>query len=134
MSRDYEALKADLERERVRYPKGSFEVLAIPADGAVPVYLVTIPTKLYAMQALVGGGYIEGVSIPNGRMYCDEEGLLKELPYNSRATRLRQHYLAPAQRSYAVFAGDVFVSGPIINDGDDSSVTPSVIKDFYELS
>jgi hypothetical protein len=42
-----------------------------------------IGTTLEAMQKAVGGGYIQMVPImPYVDLVCDEEGLLKDLPYN----------------------------------------------------
>lgn len=43
--------------------------------------------SLDEMQKLVGG-YIERVTIKGGEMYVDEEGLLKNLPLNQKASEL----------------------------------------------
>lgn len=41
---------------------------------------------LAELQAAIGGGYIEAVPGTNGRVYCDEEGRLKDLPFNVSAS------------------------------------------------
>lgn len=40
------------------------------------------------MQAAIGGGYIERVSVPGGERYVDEDGISKSLPLNARASQL----------------------------------------------
>lgn len=58
---------------------------------------------LEEMQAVVGG-LIERVQTNVGDMYCNEEGLLQGLPYNSRATRLMRE-----KWGYGDIVGDVLV-------------------------
>lgn len=50
-----------------------------PADGK--------KFSLAEMQKLVGG-WIERIPIRGGEMYVDEEGLLKNLPYNDAASEI----------------------------------------------
>lgn len=64
--------------------------------------------KQFTLEELQGmvGGYIEVISTPDNRlMIMNEEGKLKGLPYNSKATELVKPFLSPG--SYIV--GDVIV-------------------------
>ncbi len=61
-------------------------VLIIPPAGEVE--LREVDGSLAPFQSIVGG-YIEGVQLPEGAMgYVNEEGLLKGLPFNERASAL----------------------------------------------
>lgn len=61
--------------------------------------------SLEELQAIVGG-YIELVQLPQDmEMYCNEEGKLKGLPYNSVATALTRKVLAASDE----IVGDVIV-------------------------
>ena len=92
---------------------GSTEVVAMPEHDALP-----------KMQEIVGG-YIEGVTIDGGRMYVNEEGLLRGLPVNPKACTF---YPGPTP-----IVGDVIILGPIVRDGWDSSITPELIERIASL-
>lgn len=78
---------------------------------------VTVPNTLEAFQDLVGG-YIECVTIDDFCVVCDEEGLLKNLPFN------------------CIVHGNPFV-GPIVFagiDGEDFADCPLSLDEFdYQL-
>ena len=96
--------------------------LEVRVDGTVEVK--SIEPELETLQAMVGG-YIEGVTPPHGRWtaYVDEEGLLKGLPLNRRATVMARQ----------LGAGDVILVGPAVflgpadDEGYDTDVTAEVL-------
>ena len=58
---------------------GTTQAFELPGAGSAPERLVPVQKAV--------GGYVELVNLPDGRVIlCDEEGLLKRLPVNSRAT------------------------------------------------
>jgi hypothetical protein len=82
----------------------------IPATTTTEVTTIPTPKGLEEYQALVGG-YIEVVTLPDGRaLVLDEEGKLKGRPLNRRATAL-WHEAAPYARR-DVLVGDVVVCTP----------------------
>lgn len=103
----------------------SITALAIPADRAAPVATVEIGQSLAAIRAHVGGpyrgAYLEGLILgTDGTMYLDEDGKAKGLAVNPRATVLGwMHGLASDDR----IVGDVLVTGPPDDDGDDTDVS-----------
>lgn len=78
-------------------------------------------------QGLVGG-WIEPVDIPalGVTVFVNEEGLLRHLPFNSRATFL-WWYLVPAARQQAMLVGPALVVGFPDSNGDATNVPESVI-------
>jgi hypothetical protein len=78
----------------------------IPADEATKVTTITTPEGLDEWQRLVDG-YIEMVTLPDGRVFVvNEEGKLRGLPMNRRATAL-WYEAVPAARGVDVLVGDV---------------------------
>jgi hypothetical protein len=66
--------------------------------------------QLDELRAAIGGGYIEHVTLADGRaMICDEEGHLKGLPLNKLASVL--YYQAGGVPGCPV-VGDVLVCDP----------------------
>lgn len=66
-------------------------VLVVPADEAVDLDEREVPPDLETLRSLIGGGWLEGVGgliDDTWHAYCDEEGKLKRLPVNVRATRM----------------------------------------------
>ena len=62
-------------------------------NESIEVRDVATPPTLKELQAAVGGGYIERVPMPEHWeatrvMFCNEEGLLNSMPYNSRASEI----------------------------------------------
>lgn len=58
------------------------------ADGTSEVY--EGGDTLEEWQAAIGGGYLEAVYLDDKVMFVDEEGRLKDLPYNLLASGLAQ--------------------------------------------
>lgn len=87
-----------------------------------------IDNDLGAFQAIVGG-YIEPVYGRVGTIYVNEEGLLRQLPFNAAATgfavRIMEHL------GIRLF-GTVFIVGPADTEGDDTDVRPAVVDYFKE--
>jgi len=95
----------------------------IPADQSAPVRIEQIEPSLSVFQELVGG-YIEGV--PGGPVagtdgqwhaYLDEEGKIKQLPLNMRATVLLHE--AQSIHSWDTVNGDLVIVGNSHN-GDET--------------
>lgn len=64
-------------------PLGSRTVRVVVYRVSQPARVEAMPATLEAMQLLVGG-YVEGMTLVDGRLYCNEEGLLAGLPPNPR--------------------------------------------------
>jgi hypothetical protein len=96
--------------------------LVIPADPELPIELREF-NKLEDYQAAVGG-WIEAVDVPplGITTYVNEEGLLRKLPFNSRATFLWWYEL-PHVRHQAMLVGDAVVVGLPDGDGDGESTS-----------
>jgi hypothetical protein len=66
----------------------------IPITGAVSSKELAAPVALEDLKAGIGGGYIEAVPFfaryqgDRCVAFCDEDGKLKNMPVNSRATEL----------------------------------------------
>jgi hypothetical protein len=58
------------------------------ADGTSEVY--EGGDTLEEWQAAIGGGYLEAVYLDDNVMFVDEDGLMKQLPFNSQASVLAQ--------------------------------------------
>lgn len=95
-------------------------VVFIPADITQPVEVREVSPHLGPMQKLIGG-HLEVLSLyePEATLYLDEEGKIKRRPLNQRATELVQRH-SPLRGDFIV--GDVFISGPPDDDGDETSV------------
>ena len=115
--------------------------LRIPADLNEPVRKVSI--NGYEDLNRNVGGYIEAVRIWSGRVtiYVNEEGLLKQLAHNPRASNLRfqgtpnresDHpgdYWKIRRGSELTLVGDAILVGPPDGDGNDTGITDKDIKD-----
>ena len=99
--------------------------LRIPADGNEPIRKV--PISGYEDINRNVGGYIEAVFLWSGRvtMYVHEEGLLKGLRHNARASWLR-----PKDQA---LVGDVLLLGPPDGEGDDTGITDKDITDALTM-
>lgn len=98
--------------------------LRIDPDGTVTEITVD---GLDSLQAVVGG-YIEGVQLKDGYMYCNEEGKLIGLPVNPLATALAQTL------PYDVIVGSVVVLGNGDRNGNDTHVTKACVARVAELA
>jgi len=58
------------------------------ADGTSEVY--EGGDTLEEWQAVIGGGYLEAVYVGDNVMFVDEDGRMKQLPFNSQASVLAQ--------------------------------------------
>lgn len=83
-----------------------------PNDDAV---LIDIENSLKAMQTIVGG-YIECYALsPTETVICNEEGRIKDLPYNC--------YIEGNH-----FYGTIFICGTEEEEFTDTSISESMIK------
>lgn len=103
--------------------------LVIPAEASAPIESRDLD-HLKDYQAAVGG-LIEPVDIPalGITVYVNEEGLLRQLPLNSRATFMWWYHV-PTSRHYAMLVGDAVVVGRANQSGVDTDVPADVIELF----
>lgn len=75
------------------------------------------------------GGWIEAVDLHTlgVTIYMNEEGLLRHLPFNSRATFLRWYYV-PESRQQAMLFGDAIIVGLADRNGDSTDVPRAVCE------
>lgn len=73
-------------------------------------------------------GYIEAVDVPDLgiRIYVNEEGLIRRLPFNSRASFLWWYYVPAARESLLV--GDAVIVGCPDADGETTDVPEAVLQ------
>lgn len=95
--------------------------LRIPADPDEPITEVQVES-LEDYQAIVGG-YIEPVDVSalGITMYINEEGLLQQLPLNSRTTFL-WWYFVPEARQTAMLVGPALVVGLPDRNGESTDI------------
>ncbi len=100
--------------------------LFIPADSERPLEVRSFET-LDDYQAAVGG-WIEAVDVPplGASLYVNEEGLLRQLLFNSRATFLWWHEL-PHVRQQAMLVGDALMVGLPGLDGYSTDIPASTL-------
>ncbi|EXJ50910.1 DUF3846 domain-containing protein [Microbacterium sp. MRS-1] len=98
-------------------PKGIY----IPADQEAPLERRDL-AGLEDYQAAVGG-YIEAVDLPEAgaTLFVNEEGLLRKLLFNPRATFLWWFWV-PAARHKAMLVGDAILVGSSDQRGDETDV------------
>ncbi|MBN9201593.1 MAG: DUF3846 domain-containing protein [Microbacterium chocolatum] len=95
--------------------------LRIPVDPDEPITEIQVDS-LEDYQAIVGG-YIEPVDVPalGITIYVNEEGLLRQLPLNSRATFL-WWYFVPEARQKAMLVGTTLLVGLPDRGGESTDV------------
>jgi len=100
--------------------------LVVPVDPELPMEVREFQ-KLEDYQSVVGG-WIEAVDVPplGITMYVNEEGLLRKLPFNSRATFL-WWYEVPRVRHQAKLVGDAVLVGLPDPDGESTSIPESTL-------
>lgn len=83
--------------------------------------------QLEDYQAVVGG-YLEPVDVPSLgiTIYVNEEGLLRQLPFNSRATFLWWYEVHEARQS-AMLVGDAVIVGMPNRRGESTDVPQSLV-------
>ncbi|HEX4402825.1 MAG TPA: DUF3846 domain-containing protein [Galbitalea sp.] len=105
--------------------------LFIPVDLDRPIEVRSFDS-LEDYQSAVGG-WIEAVDIVPIRstLYVNEEGLLRELPFNARATFLWWYEL-PHVRQQSLLVGDAVLVGLPDENGDTTDVPESTFKLLME--
>lgn len=103
----------------------TLNVIIVDPDGTVKH--TEIESDLRSFQAVVGG-YIEGVFGRVGTIYVNEEGLLRNLPFNPLATLFANRILGAGVRLF----GTALILGPGDGEGNDNAVRPSVV-DYFTL-
>lgn len=100
--------------------------IIIPADNTAPLRAATLDSLADYQQAV--GGWIEAVDIPDlgVTMYINEEGLIRDLPYNRRATFLWRFHVPQARDARR--ACDVAVVGLTDSDGE-STELPNELRE-----
>lgn len=100
--------------------------LLLVVDSDAPVEEREL-SSLDDYQAAVGG-WIESVDIPSlgVTIYVNEEGLLRQLPLNSRATFLWWFHV-PAARQKAMLVGDALLVGMPDSRGESTDVPQAVV-------
>ena len=95
--------------------------IVIPADAEKPLELREF-ARLKDYQAAVGG-WIEAVDLHDlgATVYVNEEGLLRHLPFNSRASFLWWYHV-PAARQKAKLVGDAVLVGLPNRNGDNTDL------------
>jgi hypothetical protein len=120
----------DLKRRHLHTRRDELEVFWIPADLDIPCELKVITNTITALQKMVGG-HIEMVpysmvTLPaldcgcTARLVANEDGFIKRLPYNDRASQICLQELV----------GDILViaEGPISKTEDDLWGLPEKIN------
>ncbi len=109
------------------------DVLLVPADNAQPLEKLTIEPTLNEFRKLIGGGWLETISLDGKwRALFDEEGKFKGFPMNQRATTLLET-LGWLFLPFDYIAGDAIILG---EDGSplESSVLPETLAIATTLS
>ncbi|WZH35587.1 MAG: DUF3846 domain-containing protein [Microbacterium enclense] len=94
--------------------------IIIPADNTASLRAVRLDSLEDFQRAV--GGWIEAVDIPDlgVTMYVNEEGLIRDLPFNRRATFLWRFHVP--QASDARLVGDVAVVGLTDDEGENGEL------------
>ena len=97
----------------------------VPADDSEALEIRELE-KLEDYQEAVDG-WIEAVDVPSlgVTIYVNEEGLLRRLPFNPRASFLWWYHVPGAHQTMLV--GDVVIVGPRDDNGDGNDVPEEVV-------
>lgn len=100
--------------------------IVVPSDERAPVEVCEF-RSLEDYQTAVGG-WIEAVDIPSLgiTIYVNEEGLLRQLPFNPRATFLWWYHQAEA-RQQTMLVGNALVVGLPDRSGESTDVPEAVV-------
>lgn len=101
----------------------TIKAVIVECDDTVQV--TEIEYSLESMQSVVGGP-IQGVFRETVTVYVDEEGRLKDLPFNPYATAFAQDVLRLGQPLF----GTALLLGPDDGEGNDTDVRPEVVDYF----
>jgi hypothetical protein len=105
--------------------------IVIPVDLNEPLRLEQIdPADLNAYRRLVGEANIEVVSLeqPDASMYMDEEGKLKELEVNQRATAVAWTHQSGLRNRRDPIVGPAFIVGAVDKRGNDKTAPFQLIR------
>lgn len=107
----------------------TIKAIYIPADSAEDVYVQHIERDDYRkIQELVGGSFeVLNVNDPPCSLYFNEEGRIKELPENERATLLLR-VMRPEFITESPLLGDVLLVGAPDGDGNDTSAPETLVS------
>ena len=103
----------------------TLKALIVDPDGTTRE--TEIENSLATFQAVVEG-YIEPVYARVGTIYVNEEGLLRGLPFNPRATVFARRILGELIN----LVGTALIVGPADTEGNDTDVRPAVVDYFKE--
>jgi hypothetical protein len=102
--------------------------LVIPADDAQELRIEEVDPTLENLQRAIGGGYLQVLHLeqPSMSLYVDEEGAMKNLPVNVRASAFwRTHN--PVFYGAKPLVGDAIITGPPDRRGIETSVPEEFI-------
>ena len=104
--------------------------IIIPADNTAPLRVATLDSLDDYQQAV--GGWIEAVDIPDlgVTMYVNEEGLIRDLPFNRRATFLWRFQVPQARDVRLV--GDVAIVGLTDSEGENAELPRELARRLLE--
>lgn len=105
------------------------KALVIPVTGDTKVVEFDDGTEYNVLHEGIGGGeaqFLEAVSLPSCTLWIDEEGKLKDLPYNPRADGLSAGIISPWDH----IVGDAVVTGVTGEDGYTTSAPDWVFEMF----
>ncbi|CAN3702733.1 hypothetical protein MMX123_02763 [Microbacterium sp. MM2322] len=104
--------------------------IIIPADNTAPLRASTLDSLKDFQRAV--GGWFEAVDIPDlsVTMYVNEEGLIRDLPFNRRATFLWRFHVPQARDARLV--GDVAVVGVTDDEGENTELPHELRRRLLE--
>lgn len=116
------------EGERLR-----INSIVVPADEELAVRQDQLGASNLPDYQRVVGGLIEHLSLenPSSGMYFNEEGKLRELPLNRRATLLMWMH-NPAFRYADAVMGDALLVGPVDPNGYDTDAPDDLVQTLFE--
>jgi hypothetical protein len=105
--------------------------IVIPVDESEPIFRKQFGAFTDYQETI--GGYFQPIDIqsPEATIYVDEEGKLKHLDVNRRATILAWLH-NPAFRGRDVLCGTVVIIGPPDSEGDTTDVPQSLDDLLFE--
>lgn len=108
----------------------AFIYAIVRTDNTITWYERDSAPEYDAINAAVGG-WLEGVPVRDVTAYVNEEGKLNSLPRNEIATALAHRDKAIYPHDY--IAGDMFVAGPLDEEGEITSLSKDWVADtmFY---
>jgi hypothetical protein len=104
--------------------------IVIPADNTAALRTSTLDSLEDYQRAV--GGWIEAVDVPDlgVTMYVNEEGLVRDLPFNRRATFLWRFQVPQARDARLV--GDVAVVGLTNDEGENTDLPEELRRRLIE--